>query len=706
MRFERRYLRRALPVLLAALLLVLQLPQNMAGAELSAPADVMLTAIEPAMNDASAPEAASDAGDPVIALFLNSHEQEQLERGETVRYRFVPQDSDTYIFRAFPAEDQPLPQTQTRLIRESDGRELLISEQSDEFRLVHGLEAGENYLLEVTAQTAGSLAVEVMLDARGRCFDNPISLPAETVRYAKTIVRPRDVHWFRFTAPTSGWYTVRTEKTGDALLDTKGYLMDGEGRMLAANDDILFPGDANFLIRYPLTAGETYYVRISAFSNLTGPYRLVLTVPDEEQLLPESLTIERHDLIMDVDDEHRLTLRTEPRQADAGTVYASSNSEVASVEPDGTVRAHAAGEAVIWAFSYGSLSDRCVVTVRPVEVTGMAFAEDSVSLRTDEQLTISPVFEPANASNKEVRYASSDESVVTVSQYGVLTGISQGEAVVTAVSMDGSFTDTVAVHVGAVRPVYRALVLGEQTYAAGGRLGGLNTAEGVADMLMNQSMEGSTYQVQLMLDSTRSEIIEGIRTAFEGAKETDISLFYINCHGAYENGTAYLRLHDESRITVRQLELMLRDIPGKIIVILDFCQSGAFIGAGGDFEQFSAETGEVFAGGTPLTNGRYTVIASASADEDSYRRSFLSENDESSTAAIMGRSLCEGAGWDIIYDRSVTLKADADRSKQITVQEIYEYTKKRVSHYLEGSGVTQTVHVFPEGDQTVIFGRN
>lgn len=703
MRFERGNLKRALPVLLAALLLVIQLPRNIAGAELSAPSDVPLTALQPALNGESAP---SDAEQPIIALFLNSHEQEQFKPGETITYRFTPQDADTYIFRSFPAEDQSYPATQTRLIRESDGEELLISDQTGEFRLSYGLNAGESYLLEITAQSPGALAVEVMLDARGRCFDNPISLPAETVRYAKTIVRPRDVHWFRFTAPVSGWYTVRTEKTGDAILDTKGYLMDGEGRVLAVSDDILFPGDANFLIRHQLTAGETYSVRISAFSNLTGPYRLVLTVPGEEQLLPERISLDRHDLIMDVDDEFTLNVRPEPKNALPDTVYASSNSSVASVEPDGTVRAHAAGEAVIWAFSYGSVSDRCVVSVRPVEVTGMTFSEDSVFLRTDEQLTVSPVIEPANASDQEVRYASSDESIVTVSQYGVLTGISQGDAVITAVSRDGSFTDTLIVHVGGVRPVYRALVLGEQTYQEGVRLGGLNTAQGVADMLMNQSIEGSSYQVRLQLDSTRSEIIEGIQTAFEGAKETDISLFYINCHGAYENGTAYLRLHDESRVTVRQLELMLRNIPGKVVVILDFCQSGAFIGAGGEFDQFAADADEVFSGGTPLTAGRYTVIASASADEDSYRRSFTSGNDEFSTAAIMGRSLCEGAGWDIIYDRGVSLKADADRNKQITVQEIYEYTKKRVAHYLEGSGVTQTVHVFPEGDQTVIFGRN
>ena len=476
--------------------------------------------------------------------------------------------------------------------------------------------------------------------------------------------------------------------------------------MLAVNDDIIFPGDANFMIQSELAAGETYYVRISAFSNLTGAYRLVVTMPEEGQVFPEQVTLSQHDLMLDVNEEFRLTVQLRPENALPEIVYASSNSAVATVEPDGTVRAVAAGEAVIWAMSYGEVKDRCVVTVRPVEVTGMSFAEDEVSLRVDEQRTLSPVFEPANASDQSVRYASSDESVVTVSQYGVLTGVSKGDAVITATSSDGSFTDTIAVHVDGVRPVYRALVLGEQMYEEGVRLGGVNTAEGVADMLESQSIDGSAYQVRLQLDSTRSEVLEGIEQAFAGAKETDVSLFYINCHGAYENGEAYLRLHDESRITVRQLETMLSGIPDKVIVILDFCQSGAFIGAGGEFERFTDSAQEVFGGGTALTSGRYTVIASASADEDSYRRSFSSGDNEASTAAIMGRSLCEGAGWDLIYDRSVSLKADSDKDKQITVQEIYEYTRRRVMQYLEGTGATQTVHVYPEGDQTVIFGRD
>ena len=74
-------------------------------------------------------------------------------------------------------------------------------------------------------------------------------------------------------------------------------------------------------------------------------------------------------------------------------------------------------------------------------------------------------------------------------------------------------------------------------------------------------------------------------------------------------------------------------------------------------------------------------------------------------ATIMARALCEGAGWDLIGNRIGTLKADADKNRQITLQEIYLYLSRRVMYYLEGTGVEQTVCVWPEGDQTVLFGR-
>ena len=54
---------------------------------------------------------------------------------------------------------------------------------------------------------------------------------------------------------------------------------------------------------------------------------------------------------------------------------------------------------------------------------------------------------PDVAFNREVTFTSSDESIATVDENGVVTGVTQGEAVITATTKDGGFTDTCQVSV-------------------------------------------------------------------------------------------------------------------------------------------------------------------------------------------------------------------------------------------------------------------
>lgn len=49
---------------------------------------------------------------------------------------------------------------------------------------------------------------------------------------------------------------------------------------------------------------------------------------------------------------------------------------------------------------------------------------------------------PADASNKKIRYKSSDEEVATVDENGKVTGVSVGNAVITATAVDGSLKST------------------------------------------------------------------------------------------------------------------------------------------------------------------------------------------------------------------------------------------------------------------------
>ncbi|WP_251153437.1 family 43 glycosylhydrolase [Cellulosimicrobium sp. Marseille-Q4280] len=96
-----------------------------------------------------------------------------------------------------------------------------------------------------------------------------------------------------------------------------------------------------------------------------------------------------------------------------------------------------------------SVRARAVVTVTddvvPVEGLSVTPASVQVGVAGTRQLTATVT--PANASARAITWASDDESVATVSAEGVVTGVGEGHAMVTATTADGSRTAYVAVEV-------------------------------------------------------------------------------------------------------------------------------------------------------------------------------------------------------------------------------------------------------------------
>jgi uncharacterized protein YjdB len=87
-------------------------------------------------------------------------------------------------------------------------------------------------------------------------------------------------------------------------------------------------------------------------------------------------------------------------------------------------------------------------TQTAIATTGVTLDKNSISLvglGSSEKLTAT--VEPANASNKNVTWKSSDTSVATVSSNGTVTAIGAGQAIITATTVNGSFSATSSVEV-------------------------------------------------------------------------------------------------------------------------------------------------------------------------------------------------------------------------------------------------------------------
>jgi uncharacterized protein YjdB len=146
-----------------------------------------------------------------------------------------------------------------------------------------------------------------------------------------------------------------------------------------------------------------------------------------------------------------------------GLSWSSSDTNVATVEVSGRVRAIAAGSTTITITSAdGSKTAACTVTVSATEVpvTGVSLALDKTTARIVpggfEQLTATVA--PTGAPNQNVVWTSSNDACATVDQTGLVKGIAAGSANITVTTNDGSQFKTCAVTVSSTPNKWRNIV--------------------------------------------------------------------------------------------------------------------------------------------------------------------------------------------------------------------------------------------------------
>lgn len=83
-----------------------------------------------------------------------------------------------------------------------------------------------------------------------------------------------------------------------------------------------------------------------------------------------------------------------------------------------------------------------------VQATGISLDKTSAALMEGGQITLTPTFTPENASNKNVKWETSNRYVATV-ENGIVTGVSAGETTITVTSEDGGHKAECAVTVTA-----------------------------------------------------------------------------------------------------------------------------------------------------------------------------------------------------------------------------------------------------------------
>lgn len=156
------------------------------------------------------------------------------------------------------------------------------------------------------------------------------------------------------------------------------------------------------------------------------------------------ITLDKEEVTLAVGATETLTATIKPEEATNKEVtWRSGKESVVTVDQSGKLTAVKEGSTTVTATTKdGEKTAYCKVTVTnaAVAVTGVTLEPAELSLAVGESATLTARVEPDNATNKEVSWKSSDQSIVGVDGSGKVTGMKEGAATITATTKDGKKT--------------------------------------------------------------------------------------------------------------------------------------------------------------------------------------------------------------------------------------------------------------------------
>ncbi len=157
------------------------------------------------------------------------------------------------------------------------------------------------------------------------------------------------------------------------------------------------------------------------------------------------ITLDKNTIEMEAGESETLTATIAPADAsNKNLTWSVVSAGIVEIQGEGTsvtLVGKKKGTTTVRATAASGVYKECEVTVTGVPVTGMELDNETLTLTAGTTATLKPIFTPANATNKKVVWTSSNASVATV-KGGVVTGRAEGEATITATSVDGEFTQT------------------------------------------------------------------------------------------------------------------------------------------------------------------------------------------------------------------------------------------------------------------------
>ena len=183
----------------------------------------------------------------------------------------------------------------------------------------------------------------------------------------------------------------------------------------------------------------TSTIRVTVNNNVTASinvYVIDKQVTPGIYILPTSLSFKEQIYNLTVGDGKKLTYDNVPNNANLTFLeFTSNNSQVATVDNNGFVKAVSAGDAIITISCAGVSATTTVhVNNKVVDVRTINVSDNNINLSVGGNHQINATITPSDATDKTLTYESNNPSVVTVTNSGLVTAVGNGSTYVTVKS--------------------------------------------------------------------------------------------------------------------------------------------------------------------------------------------------------------------------------------------------------------------------------
>lgn len=454
---------------------------------------------------------------------------------------------------------------------------------------------------------------------------------------------------------------------------------------------------------------------------------------------PGDVALDKTSVTLGVKESVTLT-PTIPEGTHASFSWSTKDKHIATVTQSGKITGKKVGKTTVTVETQNGKTAKVTVKVKkaPDEVT---LNKSSAEMNEGDSLQLKATL-PSDTYSK-ITWSSSDAKVATVSESGKVTALAAGKATITAKTFNNrkaACKVTVKSSAGG-ETTYRALLIGEEYFYDDTCTRNRGDVLLMSEMLKSvRGLYGGRFSITRKYDLSARQVLSAISNTFSEADDDDVSLFFIATHGDMGDDpdrAGALAMSPSGDLLLSDLANALKAVPGKIIVILESCGSGAAVYANNGSKDKKA----LFEEARKRTEAFDAAVIRAFSDVDTGVEVVLRANDMDSSGVrsntgefrvenkfyVLTASRYQELSWgyesgnvETSYNyftlwltqgigTSGPMLADANDNGKTTLNELYKYISEVGDDYpfRDSSGAVyyQHVQVYPARCTFVLFCR-